>query len=1090
MPSSGSNDIKIEKQRFCPAWTDNLKYEAYRKQVENWSKKNKNDEVSKYFEVLESLKKNDKIQGLSEYVANTICEKFKDDVTPSIEKLIKCLDDRFLKTAYERVNDFLEDFFAFSKNDEKDPAKYFDKLEVLSKKFVEEKLNVNPNFLFMCMLLRQGKNSNLLSDTDCIMLKKVFTTSDGSMLGTNDSILEEVRSEFKRLKIEGQRLCEQNSHFTQNNGGFYGHNRPSRRQSRFVPSSSKPDLWRRARTDYSRNRPDARSQSSNGRRFQPNQRNKNYFDYRDRSASASSMRNASTSSRKSSVSRSSENSIEKKIDRILERLNNLESKASFSNDVGFAEAEEVDTGIVLDNVFYVTDEVKTSMIVDGGCPSTLSGKEVLDRYLSENNIQYKDLPTRKVNMIFKFGETKLKSDQVIDVPIKVKVVDEHGNVGVHYTEVSTYRVNGKVPYLLGLNTMEAWKAKLDMGDKKGLEICLDNGTKFLKILTPKDKTHMKIGLQPLKEKSLKQSVMFLQKEVVHKTEELVHHVQLDDLQSFLVAETINYDFLSKFHRGSGHKSVKNMMHSLSQANVVTPETHKVVKSVVASCKECKKFGRSLPRPKTTLPKVCDTNQIITWDLKEWNDRYILWLIDSFSRFVKGIVIPNKKKETILKALYYDWCCQMGYPTQGFWADNGGEFRNATMIEFVEKCKLSLTFGPSHSPWSNGINERNHGICDVIVKKALETDRTLTLQEAVNIASWSHNTNVNRLGYSPMQLQLGKAVTLPGFTEGSIVTDSKFESELVEKLILNAKNAIKNFSIENFRQKISEAVATRVPKYKGRRYENGEEVYIQREDEKRWSGPVKVVLHEGSTVWVIYNGNLIKLAECRVQPVYDSHAISPDHGADLKSSKVSFNINDDNCTTNLPEEATLDQSDDDRVGVQTRSMAKVKDKNNHDVNVYNFYTQQLNHVCLDSNIETVMTVEIPVKEHGRMDCIEAKQTELQNLLNFETFEEIPDKGQSTIQSRWVLTEKQAHDGQKRKVKGRLVAKGFQEEFKPQSDSPTVLRDSLKTVLVVAANEKHHIASVDITGAFLQGEKLDREVFVKPPPDVMKERPGFI
>ena len=44
--------------------------------------------------------------------------------------------------------------------------------------------------------------------------------------------------------------------------------------------------------------------------------------------------------------------------------------------------------------------------------------------------------------------------------------------------------------------------------------------------------------------------------------------------------------------------------------------------------------------------------------------------------------------------------------------------------------------------------------------------------------------------------------------------------------------------------------------------------------------------------------------------------------------------------------------------------------------------------------------------------------------------------------------------------------------------------------VAANEGHHIASVDITGAFLQGEKLDRDVFVKPPPDVLKEKPGYI
>ena len=191
-----------------------------------------------------------------------------------------------------------------------------------------------------------------------------------------------------------------------------------------------------------------------------------------------------------------------------------------------------------------------------------------------------------------------------------------------------------------------------------------------------------------------------------------------------------------------------------------------------------------------------------------------------------------------------------------------------------------------------------------------------------------------------------------------------------------------------------------------------------------------------------------------------------------------------------EVTSLDISGDDKDGVQTRSMTRNNDLQKHADAVHNFYSEQLNHVCLDSVFETILTVEIPVKDHGRKDCVEAKQAELQNLLNFQTFEEVLDNGQKTIQSRWVLTEKQAHDGQKRKVKGRLVAKGFQEEFKPQADSPTVLRDSFKTALALAANEKHHIASVDITGAFLQGEQLDREVFVKPAPDILKERPGFI
>ena len=69
-------------------------------------------------------------------------------------------------------------------------------------------------------------------------------------------------------------------------------------------------------------------------------------------------------------------------------------------------------------------------------------------------------------MVFKFGDTKLVSDTCIYIPIKVKILDEDGTAGFHYTQIPTYRVHGKVPYLLGLNTMELWKAELDMGDKK------------------------------------------------------------------------------------------------------------------------------------------------------------------------------------------------------------------------------------------------------------------------------------------------------------------------------------------------------------------------------------------------------------------------------------------------------------------------------------------------------------------------------------------------------------------------------------------------------------------------------------------------
>ena len=54
--------------------------------------------------------------------------------------------------------------------------------------------------------------------------------------------------------------------------------------------------------------------------------------------------------------------------------------------------------------------------------------------------------------------------------------------------------------------------------------------------------------------------------------------------------------------------------------------------------------------------------------------------------------------------------------------------------------------------------------------------------------------------------------------------------------------------------------------------------------------------------------------------------------------------------------------------------------------------------------SVHVVEVPVKEHGKPEVIEAKAAEMKNLESFGTFEEVADVGQSTIGSRWIITRK--------------------------------------------------------------------------------------
>ena len=136
----------------------------------------------------------------------------------------------------------------------------------------------------------------------------------------------------------------------------------------------------------------------------------------------------------------------------------------------------------------------------------------------------------------------------------------------------------------------------------------------------------------------------------------------------------------------------------------------------------------------------------------------------------------------------------------------------------------------------------------------------------------------------------------------------------------------------------------------------------------------------------------------------------------------------------------------------------------------------------------MVTEVPKRFHNTPEVIESKQREYNNFLKFNAFEEIEDVGQSRIGSRWVVTEKETHDGMKTKTKSRLVVRGFQEEEQPRSDSPTLAKESMKTMISIAANEGWKVRALDVTNAYLQAKPVDRDIFVEPPKDLKK--PGVI
>ena len=186
------------------------------------------------------------------------------------------------------------------------------------------------------------------------------------------------------------------------------------------------------------------------------------------------------------------------------------------------------------------------------------------------------------------------------------------------------------------------------------------------------------------------------------------------------------------------------------------------------------------------------NEVVTLDLKEFGSKYILWMIDSFTRFIQGKLISNKKAETIIDTINITWNLNIGFPLVGFVAENGREFANVKLDKLTSKLGLMVKFGPTYSLWSNGLNERNHASADITIRKMMEDKKMPLTDSLVKAAAWTHNKSVNKLGFSPLQLVTGKAVSIPGMTTGNVASKSMTDSKAVQRTMETLSRTISEF----------------------------------------------------------------------------------------------------------------------------------------------------------------------------------------------------------------------------------------------------------------------------------------------------------
>jgi len=129
-----------------------------------------------------------------------------------------------------------------------------------------------------------------------------------------------------------------------------------------------------------------------------------------------------------------------------------------------------------------------------------------------------------------------------------------------------------------------------------------------------------------------------------------------------------------------------------------------------------------------------------------------------------------------------------------------------------------------------------------------------------------------------------------------------------------------------------------------------------------------------------------------------------------------------------------------------------------------------------------TIHSAMCSEKRDHWLDAVTSELDSLLSNHTWDLVPvPKDRKRVQCKWVFDTKLDQNGEIVRYKARLVARGFtqiqgQDYF--ETFAPVESAVSYRVLLAIAAELEYHIAQLDVSTAFLNGE-LEETIFMTVP-----------
>ena len=491
----------------------------------------------------------------------------------------------------------------------------------------------------------------------------------------------------------------------------------------------------------------------------------------------------------------------------------------------------------------------------------------------------------------------------------------------------------------------------------------------------------------------------------------------------------------------------------------------------------------------------------------------------------------------------------GWPRQ-ILSDNGGEFINELICEYLARHDVKLKSTAGYAPWSNGSTEKRHHIVDELFESAKHDNvAKLDDQQLLSRICFYRNCEVSECGYSPMQIIMGRNPSLfSAFNFDGTVGISDTGHEHVRKILALQNDLRRQVRKSDTERRLSKLMKMRANANTDAVYFPGQHILFFDPTDRSWKkGTLMYILNK--TAHVDYNGQSRKVDITRLRNdenfdwrrmLEECMSENDDMSDHLVNTFSKFkNLND---TFDLRQGGRskgvkfqeFQTSDEEEGPVQLQSKVKIMGRPEIGQNVAIKFTNKSHETfgkvikvgsrssqdsfdiispdgifryllvgknvhywrMVDESVDGLLWVEedemsevellfpitlTPRQQQGISEVEHAKSEEIEKWHKHKCMSYVQySPYMKLIPLTWVVTKNvDSKSSNISNYKARLVVRGDLEKGSSRTDSPTAPKEIFRISLALAAIFNFKLATCDISSAFLQSSKPDRDIFLRPP-----------